>query len=211
MKGINLFPWKANITGLWKPGRREGDQAKVLLPLSEDKAGEHQTLSGFLPCEAQQLPAKSCILCFWSCISRIFLGVSNPWETQLSSWVPEALTHLHSCWIPPLCRVLLWAKLFLQLHQGEFSSFPTPVEPVLPLSPSLSQSYLHLKHTNSSSSTPWIFSDWSSLWFYHLLLRGFFLFVESPQVLVLSLYFSSKSVIEAMGEGFYTKSMYGHA
>lgn len=39
----------------------------------------------------------------------------------------------------------------------------------------------------------------------------FFLFVESPQVLVLSLYFSSKSVIEAMGEGFYTKSMYGHA
>lgn len=45
---------------------------------------------------------------------------------------------------------------------------PTPVEPVLLLSPSLSQKSLHLKHSNSRSSEPQIFS-------HHLLLRGSFL------------------------------------
>lgn len=153
MKGIHLFPQKAKITGLWKLGGREGDQAEVLLPVSEDKAREQQTLSGFVLCEAQQLPAKRAF-CGFGAVPWIFLGVNQPCEAQLSPRVPEARARPHPCWTPPLHRVLHCELNSISSATSrrilKWRYIPTPVEPVLLLSPSLSQNSLHVKHTNST-------------------------------------------------------------
>lgn len=159
MKGIHLFPWKAKITGLWKPKGREGDQTEVLLPLSEDKAGEQQTLSGFLPSEAQQLPAKGHFV-----FLELYPGFSLVWNS------PERLSSLPECLKPWLAHIHAgfphYTGFYRELNSISSATsrgilkqryIPTSVEPVLLLSPSLSQNSLHLKHTNSSSSEPQIF------------------------------------------------------
>lgn len=162
MKGIHLFPRKAEITGLWKLGRREGDQAEVLLPVSEDKAREQQTPSGFALCEAQRLPAKRAF-CGFGAVSRIFLDVNQPREAQLSPRVPEARTRPHPCGIPPLHRVLRCDlnSISSATSRGilKWRYIPTPAEPVLLLSPSSSQNSLHLKHANSAPLSRRFFSD----------------------------------------------------
>lgn len=94
-----------------RAGREGRDLAQDLLPGSEGKA---QTLPGFVPSEAPQLPAERRFWIFYfifflSCILG-FPSVEQPWELSLP--------HPHHSGFPAL-RALLCPALLLQLHPGE--------------------------------------------------------------------------------------------
>lgn len=190
MKGIHLLPGKAKIPGL---GGREGTG---FVPGSEGKA---RTLPGFVPVRLHSSQQKGHFV-FFEAASLVFPQCGAALEALSASptslWISPVHTGL--CWQPNSAPPAAPRGIF------KWRLIPTPVEQVLLLPPSLSQKSLHLKHSNSSSPEPQILflTDlhpgfttcyWGVL---------FPLFVERPQVQVLSLHFSSKSVIEAVGGGF---------
>lgn len=99
MKVTHLFPGKTKIPGM---GGREGEQAQDLLPGSEGKA---PTLPGFVPGEAQQLPAERAFCIFGSCI----LGFAGCGAALGGSALPDSPTSTLD--FPPAHRALLTAKL----------------------------------------------------------------------------------------------------
>lgn len=152
-----------------RAGREGRDLAQDLLPGSEGKA---QTLPGFVPSEAPQLPAERRFWIFYF----IFFFKLHPGFSQCGAALGAFPASPTSLWISCTEGSALPGSAPAAASRGilKWRFIPTPVNRFCSF---LLHCHKILYIWNNSTPAPLshrFFSDWSSFWFYHLLLRGFY-------------------------------------
>lgn len=94
MKRIHLFPWKGKITGLWKPGRRQGDRQRFCCHFRRTKLGKSKLCQGFCLVRLNRFQQKGHFV-----FLELYPGFSRVWAT------PERLSSLPECLKPCLAHI----------------------------------------------------------------------------------------------------------